>query len=108
MATISLGNNSPAEGEVRNVDLKQATVHVQPMTLDTPSSTPATTPEQNSPSNEVMAGKKSFSMEQPMDMARKLASKLTLEEQVRKSLLFAGRSLKPLSINLELERRRNI
>jgi beta-glucosidase len=108
MATISLGNNSPAEGEVRNVDLKQATVHVQPMTLDTPSSTPATTPEQNSPSDEVMAGKKGFSVEQPMDRARELASKLTLEEQVRKFLFFVGRSFIPLSVNLELERRRNI
>jgi beta-glucosidase len=108
MATINLGNDSPTEGEVRNVDLKQATVHVQPITLDTPSSTPATTPDQNSPSDEVMAGKKVFSLERPTDKARELASKLTLEEQVRKFLLFAGRSLEPLSVNLELDRRHNI
>jgi beta-glucosidase len=95
MATIDLGHDSPTEGEVRHIDLKQATVHVQPMTLDTPSSTPATTPEQNSPSDEVMAGKKIFSLERPTDRARELASKLTLEEQVRMFLLFAIKSPDP-------------
>jgi beta-glucosidase len=80
MATINLANT---EGERRTVDLKHATsVHVQPVTLDTPSLTPATTPEQNSPADEVMAGKKVFSLEKPTDKARELAAKLTLEEQV--------------------------
>jgi hypothetical protein len=80
MATISLANT---EGEGRQIDLKQATVQVQPVTLDTPSLTPATTPEHNSPSDELMAGKKVFSLEKPTDKARELAAKLTLEEQVR-------------------------
>jgi beta-glucosidase len=79
MATINLANASPAEGELRQIDLKQATIQVRPVTLDTP----ATTPEQNSPSDEVMTGKKIFSLEQPMDKARELAATLTLEEQVR-------------------------
>jgi beta-glucosidase len=83
MATINLGNASPTEGEMHQIDLKQATIQVQPMTIDTPSLTPATTPEQNSPADEVMAGKKVFSMERPTDKARELAAKLTLEEQVR-------------------------
>lgn len=65
------------------MDLKQATIHVQPVTLDTPDSTPATTPDQNSPSEEdAMAGKKLFSMQRPDDRARDLAAQLTLEEQV--------------------------
>lgn len=78
MATINLGTASPA-GEVRHLDLKQATIQVQPVPLDTP----AATPDQNSPSDEVMTGKKIFSLEQPTDKARELAAKLTLEEQVR-------------------------
>jgi beta-glucosidase len=83
MATINLGTATPKGGEMRQIDLKQATIQVQPVTLDTPSLSPATTPEQNSPSEEVMAGKKVFSMEQPADKARELAAQLTLEEQVR-------------------------
>jgi beta-glucosidase len=80
MATFNLANT---EGERHTVDLKHATsVHVQPVTLDTPSLTPATTPEHNSPADEVMAGKKVFSLEKPTDKARELAAKLTLEEQV--------------------------
>jgi len=80
MTTINLGLASPAEGEVKHIDLKQANIQVQPVPLDTP----ATTPEQNSPSEEhAMAGKKIFSLEQPTDKARELAAKLTLEEQVR-------------------------
>jgi beta-glucosidase len=79
MATMNLANASPTEGELRQIDLKQATIQVQPVTLDTP----ATTPEQNSPSDEVMTGKKIFSLEQPKDKARELAATLTLEEQVR-------------------------
>jgi hypothetical protein len=77
---MNLGLASAAEGEVRHIDLKQAAIQVQPVPLDTP----ATTPEQNSPSDEhAMAGKKVFSLEQPTDKARELAAKLTLEEQVR-------------------------
>jgi beta-glucosidase len=85
MATINLANASPTEGELRQIDLKRATIQVQPVTIDTP----ATTPEQNSPSEEVMAGKKIFSQERPTDRARELVTKLTLEEQVRRSLSFA-------------------
>jgi|TARA_R110002003_G_scaffold126_27_gene11687 beta-glucosidase len=84
MATISLGNVSPAEGEIKHIDLKQASIQIHPVPLDTPSLTPATTPDQNSPLEEnAMAGKKIFSLEQPTDKARELAAKLTLEEQVR-------------------------
>ena len=84
MATINLGNPSPIEGEVSHVDLKQPTVQVHPVTLDTPSASPATTPEQNSPSEEHnMAGNKVFSTQRADDKARKLAATLTLEEQVR-------------------------
>lgn len=79
MATINLANASLTEEELRQIDLKQATVQVQPVTLDTP----AITPEQNSPSDEVMTGKKIFSLERPTDKARDLAATLTLEEQVR-------------------------
>jgi beta-glucosidase len=79
MATFSLGNASPTEADIRQIDLKQASIQVQPVALDTP----ATTPDQNSPSEEhAMAGKKIFSLEHPTDRARELAAKLTLEEQV--------------------------
>jgi hypothetical protein len=82
MATINLGNASPTE-ELQ-VDLKHAAIHIQPVTLDTPSLTPAATPEEASPADEkAMAGKKIFSMERPDDKARELAAKLTQEEQVR-------------------------
>jgi beta-glucosidase len=97
MAALNLGNASPAEGEMRQIDLKQATIQVQPVTLDTPSLTPATTPDQNSPSEEVMAGKKVFSMERPTDKARELVAKLTLEEQVRTFLSFAERAWTTMS-----------
>jgi beta-glucosidase len=82
MATINLGTATPNEGDMRQVDLKQATIQIQPVTLDTPSLSPATTPEQNSPSEEVMAGNKVFSTARPADKARELAAQLTLEEQV--------------------------
>jgi beta-glucosidase len=83
MATINLGTVSPTEVDVEHIDLKQATIHIRPVTLDTPSLTPATTPDQNSPSeDDIMAGKKFFSLQRPDDKARELAAKLTLEEQV--------------------------
>lgn len=89
MATINLGNASPTEGDIRQIDLKHASIQVKPVTLDTP----ATTPEQNSPSEEhAMAGKKIFSLEQPTDKARELVSRLTLEEQVRTFLLSTERA----------------
>ncbi|KAH3997005.1 beta-glucosidase [Parastagonospora nodorum] len=78
MATMNLGIANPTQGDLRQIELKQATIQVQPVTIDTP----ATTPEQNSPSEEAMTGKKVFSLERPMDKARELAAKLTLEEQV--------------------------
>jgi beta-glucosidase len=79
MATMNLEIANPTQGDLRQIELKQATIQVQPVTIDTP----ATTPEQNSPSEEAMTGKKVFSLERPMDKARELAAKLTLEEQVR-------------------------
>jgi beta-glucosidase len=83
MATINLENTSHT-GNVKNIDLKHAAVRVQPVILDTPSLTPAATPEEASPAEEdAMVGKKMFSVEQPHDKARELAAKLTLEEQVR-------------------------
>ncbi|EAT88445.2 hypothetical protein SNOG_04685 [Parastagonospora nodorum SN15] len=75
---MNLGIANPTQGDLRQIELKQATIQVQPVTIDTP----ATTPEQNSPSEEAMTGKKVFSLERPMDKARELAAKLTLEEQV--------------------------
>lgn len=77
-------------------DLKQAAIQVQPVTLDTPSLTPATTPEEISPSDEVMAGKKIFSLERPDDKARELAAKLSLEEQI--SLLAGADFWRTMSI----------
>jgi hypothetical protein len=83
MATINFRTASPSE-DTKPIDLKHAAVHVQRVTLDTPSMTPAATPEEASPAEETsMAGKKIFSMERPDDKARELATKLTLEEQVR-------------------------
>lgn len=96
MATINLGTASPTEGDLRQIDFKQATIQVQPVTLDTPSLTPATTPDENSPSEEVMAGKKIFSLERPTDKARELVKQLTLEEQVRSFLCRLPESLGPL------------
>lgn len=87
MTTINLGTLSPVDEDVTHIDIKEAAFHVQPVTLDTPSSTPATTPDQSSPlEDSTMAGKKLFSLEKPDDRAKELASKLTLEEQVRYSL----------------------
>jgi hypothetical protein len=78
MATINFGNASPTEDVP--IGLKHAAIHVQPVTLDTPSMTP----EEASPADEhAMAGKQIFSMERPDDKARELAAKLILEEQVR-------------------------
>jgi len=82
MATINIGNASPTE-DIRQYDIKHTAIHIQPVTLDTPTLTPAATPEDASPAEETMAGKKIYSMERPDDRARQLAAKLTLEEQVR-------------------------
>jgi len=104
MAAINLGTASPTEGEIRHMDLKQATIQVEPVQLETP----ATTPEQNSPSEEhTMAGKKIFSLEQPTDKARELAAKLTLEEQVRNSLSSIERAWAHKSIRRVLGRSQN-
>ncbi|KAF2846846.1 glycoside hydrolase family 3 protein [Plenodomus tracheiphilus IPT5] len=82
MATINLGNASPTE-DVKHIDLKHAAIQIRPVTLDTPSLTPVATPEQNSPAEEdIMAGKKVFSLERPDDKAREVAAKLSLEEQI--------------------------
>lgn len=86
MATINLGNASPTE-DIKQHDIKHAAIHIQPVTLVTPTLTPAATPEEASPADETMAGKKIFSMERPDDKARELAAKLTLEEQVCSPLL---------------------
>lgn len=86
MATINIGNASPTE-DIRQYDIKHAAIHIQPVTLVTPTLTPAATPEEASPADETMAGKKIFSMERPDDKARELAAKLTLEEQVCSPLL---------------------
>jgi beta-glucosidase len=83
MATINMENTTPT-GDIKKIDLKHAAVRVQPVILDTPSLTPAATPEETSPAGEdQMVGKKMFSIEQPDDKAGELAAKLTLEEQVR-------------------------
>ena len=83
MATFNLGNASPT-GDVKHIDLKHPSIQIRPVALDTPSLTPATTPEETSPAEDgTMAGKKIFSLERPDDKARELAAKLTLEEQVR-------------------------
>jgi hypothetical protein len=69
----------PAEGEV---DIKSDSQHqllVTPLTI-TPSQTPS---EEITPdADDIMAGKKIPSLEQPDDAARELAKKLSLEEQV--------------------------
>jgi beta-glucosidase len=83
MAAINPGTLSPVDEDVPHIDIKGAAFHVQPVTLDTPSATPATTPDHSSPlQDDTMAGKKLFSLERPDDRARELAAKLTLEEQV--------------------------
>lgn len=87
MATINLGNASPTE-DIRQVDIKHAAIQIQPVPLDTPSLTPVATPEDASPAEESMVGKKIYSMERPEDKARSLAAKLTLEEQVRRYYRF--------------------
>lgn len=84
MAAINLGTLSPVDQDATHLDIKEAAFHVQPVTLDTPSATPATTPDQTSPLGDgTMTAKKLFSLERPDDRARELAAKLTLEEQVR-------------------------
>ena len=72
---------TPVEGSnPETVDIKEVVVQIKPVT---PELTPATTPEEQSPSTHNMAGKKVFGLERPDDKARALAAKLTLEEQVR-------------------------
>ncbi|PZC98022.1 BglX, Beta-glucosidase-related glycosidase [Pyrenophora tritici-repentis] len=82
MATISLGNASPAE-DIKHIDIKHASIQIQPLALDTPNLTPAATPEETSPTEEhAMAGKKIYSAPRPDDKAKEIAAKLTLEEQI--------------------------
>lgn len=95
MTTINLGTASPT-GDVKHIDLKHPAIQIHPVQLDTPSLTPATTPEETSPAEETtMAGKKVFSLERPDDKARELAVKLTLEEQVRSHFFRSRKSLEP-------------
>lgn len=83
MATINLGNASPPQ-EIRQLDLKHPAIQIKSVPLDTLALTPAGTPEDASPADdEPMVGKKIYSMGRPDDRAKSLASKLTLEEQVR-------------------------
>jgi len=72
---------TPIEGgKTGPVDIKEAVVQIKPVT---PELTPATTPEEQSPTiDNKMTGKKIFGMEKEDDRARALAAKLTLEEQV--------------------------
>ena len=73
-------NSAIADAE--HIDLKQATMQIRPVTLDTPALTPFTTPDETSPANEdATAEEKGFLL--PDYRARELAAKLTLEEQVR-------------------------
>jgi hypothetical protein len=74
---------TPVEGGAcGTVDIKEPIVEVEPLTPT--ELTPATTPEEQSPSTaNNMAGKKIFGTEKPDDRARALAATLTLEEQVR-------------------------
>lgn len=78
MTTMHLGTLSPTEDDTKLIDLKQATFQVTPVDTVTPSLTPTSPPE-----GEIMAGKKLYSLERPDDKAKELASRLTLEEQVR-------------------------
>lgn len=83
MATIDLGSASPPQ-DIKQIDLKHPAIQIKPVSLDTPDLTPAGTPEDASPADEEpMVGKKIYSMGRPEDRAKSLASKLTLEEQVR-------------------------
>lgn len=79
MTTMHLGTLSPTEDDNKIIDLKQATFQVTPVDTVTPSLTPTSSPEEDV----VMAGKKLYSLEKPDDKTKELASKLTLEEQVR-------------------------
>lgn len=79
MTTIHLGTLSPTEDDNKIIDLKQVTFEVTPVDTVTPSLTPTSPTD-----GDNMAGKKLYSLEKPDDKARELASKLTLEEQVRK------------------------
>lgn len=78
MTTMHLGTLSPTEDDTKLIDLKQATFQVTPVDTVTPSLTPTSPPE-----GEIMAGKNLYSLERPDDKAKELASRLTLEEQVR-------------------------
>jgi beta-glucosidase len=74
---------TPVEGGASGtVDIKKPIVDVEPLTPT--ELTPATTPEEQSPSTANMADKKVFGTEKPDDRARALAATLTLEEQVRR------------------------
>jgi beta-glucosidase len=85
MSGVELDNPSSREGgTIVPVDIKEAVVHVKPLT---PELTPATTPEDQSPSrDDTMAGRKIFELEKADDRAKELAAKLSLEEQVRRFL----------------------
>lgn len=78
MTTMHLGTLSPTEDDNQVIDLKQATFQVTPVGTVTPSLTPTSPPNE-----EIMAGRKLYSLEKPDDRAKELAAKLTLEEQVR-------------------------
>lgn len=82
MATIDTELAHSAERNGKHIDIKQPVIQVQSIAIEPPYLTPATTPDQNSPLDDTMTGKKLFSMEKPSDRARELAKKLTLEEQV--------------------------
>jgi beta-glucosidase len=81
MSGVELAGSNPIEGgTAESMDIKEAVVHVLPLT---PELTPANTPENQSPSrDDIMTGKKIFGLEKPDDRARALAAKLSLEEQV--------------------------
>jgi beta-glucosidase len=80
MADIDHANPSPLGGRDEKVDIKRASIQVQPV-LPTPNLTPELTPDEDDIA--AMAGKKIFSLSRPDDKARELAAQLTLEEQVR-------------------------
>jgi beta-glucosidase len=93
MADIDHANPSPIGGkDVKNMDIKQASIQVQPV-VATPTFTPALTPDEDD--IEAMAGKKLFSLERPDDKARELVKKLTLEEQVRGGISLISEELGP-------------
>lgn len=73
---------SSAGGDVQDIGLKEARVHVHAVAVA--DLTPATTPEEQSPSEDpkAMAGKKVFGAERSSERARELVKELTLREQV--------------------------